>query len=119
MPNLELINGLKADLYSTIKNTILKDATAGARDFDLMYPKKMISNIKPIEGIKNIFNTNIDNSVFNQLEPEEAYSRGDVFFTEYLTFNKDAEVEEREKNSHIPKQVYRLTEINFNQKANH
>ena len=119
VPNLELINELKADLYSTIKNTILKDATAGARDFDLMYPKKMISNIKPIEGIKNIFNTNIDNSVFNQLEPEEAYSRGDVFFTEYLTFNKDAEVEEREKNSHIPKQVYRLTEINFNQKANH
>ena len=79
----------------------------------------MIGNIKPITDLKNVFNTSIDNSAFNQLEPEEAHARGEVFFNEYLTFNEVVEVKERDKYVHKPREVYRLPEINFNQKANH
>ena len=68
--------------------------------------------------IKNIFDADLSNSIFNHIEPEEAHARGEVFFNEYMTFNEVVEVKERVKYVHKPREVYRLPEIDFNQKAN-
>jgi hypothetical protein len=38
---------------------------------------------------------------------------------EYLIFNEVVEVKERVKDVHKPREVCRLPEIDFNQKANH
>lgn len=118
VPNVEDINELKSELYSTITKTICKDVTIGARDFDLMFIKRSKMKIEPITDIKNIFDADLSNSIFNHIEPEEAHARGEVFFDEYMTFNEVVEVKERVKYVHKPREVYRLPEIDFNQKAN-
>ena len=55
----------------------------------------------------------MSNSIFNQIEPEQAHARGDIFFNEYLNYNEVAEKKERIKYVHKPKEVYRLPEIEF------
>jgi hypothetical protein len=68
--------------------------------------------------IKNVFNADLSNSIFCQIEPKEEHSRGEVFYNEYLTFIEEVEINEREKYNHIPKEVYQLHKIDFNQKTN-
>jgi hypothetical protein len=118
VPNVEDINSLKSELYSTFTKTICNDATIGARDFDLMFIKRSKMKIEPITDIKNIFDADLSNSIFNHIEPEEANALGEVFFNEYMAYNEVVEVSERVKYVHKSREVYRLPEIDFNKKAN-
>lgn len=113
-PNVEVIKELKAELYRTINKTIGEDVNAGAKEFDLKFIDKIsIKKIEPIKDLTITFDADLSNSIFNHIETEQAHARGDVFFNEYLSFNKVVENKERTKYVHKPKEVYRLPEIEF------
>jgi hypothetical protein len=112
-PNIEVIKELKAELYRTINKTICEDGNTGAKQFNSMFIDKSTNKIQPIKDLKNTFDTDLSNSIFNQIEPEQAHSKGEVFFNEYLTFNKVVENKERIKYVHKPTVIYRLPEIEF------
>jgi hypothetical protein len=65
-----------------------------------------------------VFDADMSNSIFNLIEPEEALAHGEVTFNEYMAYNEVVEVNERVKYVHKSREVYRLPEIDFNQKAN-
>ena len=114
IPNVEVINELKAELYRTINYGIYLDPITGAKEFDLMFVKNIgINKIEPMNDLSNNFDTDLSNSIFNHIETEEAYLRGEVFFNEYLKYNNFDEVKEPKKYFHKPKEVYRLPEIEF------
>jgi hypothetical protein len=111
--NVEVVKELKAELYRTINKTIGEDGNAGAKQFNSMFVRNSTTKIKQIRDLKNTFDTDLSNSIFNHIEPEQAHARGEKFFNEYLNFNKVVENKERIKYVHKPKQVYRLPEIEF------
>ena len=111
--NVEVIKELKAELYRTINKTIGEDGNAGAKQFNSMFVKNSTTKTKQIRDLKNMFDSDLSNSIFNHIEPEQAHARGEVFFNEYLNFNKVVENKERIKYVKKPKQVYRLPEIDF------
>lgn len=112
-PNSELINELKAELYQITNKTLSEDINVDANNFDLMYLKKNLTKINRTNDLNDIFNTDLSMSVFNQIEPELAYARGEVFYKEYLKFNEEIEVKERIKYIHKPKIIYSLPELDF------
>ena len=57
--------------------------------------------------------TNMQNSIFNQIDVQEAYERGDMFFKEYLMFHKE---DEKQKKQPTPKKIiekYEFDEFDF------
>jgi hypothetical protein len=108
--NVDIIKELKAELYRTINKTIGKDVKTDAKTFDATYIKSG-TKIKQTNDLNNIFETDLLNSIFNQIEPEQAHARGEKFFNEYLKFNKIVEVKEIKP---INKKVlYQLPELDF------
>ena len=112
--NVEVINDLKAQLYRTINYGMYLDTKTGANEFDLMFVKNIgIKKIEPMNDLSNNFDTDLINSIFNNIEPEQANARGEKFFNEYLKFNKVVENKERIKYVYKPKLVYKLPELDF------
>jgi hypothetical protein len=113
VPNIFVINKLKTELYQSINQTICTNIMVGGKKFDLMFIKEGIKKIVPITDLEDVFDTDLSNCIFNHIEPDEAFARGEIFLSEYLEFNKLNEVKERIKYVHKPKEIYRLPEIDF------
>ena len=106
--SIEVQNQLKADLMAMIDKT---GAKTGANEFDILFKKQISNEVKPNSNLKNIFDTNLNNSIFNQISPEKAYSRGGGFLTDYLKFHEVVEV--KEKVVLKRKEVYKFPEFDF------
>jgi hypothetical protein len=111
--DVETTTELKTDLLRLIDKTEYLDCKAGGVEFDIRYKPIRTKEIPVISDLENVFDTDLNNSVFNQLGIEEAHERGDAFLNEYLEFHgidKDAE-----KSIAVvkPKEKYKLPEIDF------
>lgn len=99
-PNLKRnethIRELKTELYNMIFKTEIKNNQKGSDFFDTEFLKSNEpSELKPNTDLENIFNTNMANSIFNQLDVEKANSKGEKFFNEYLKFHECEIVKEQ------------------------
>jgi hypothetical protein len=112
-PNPGIIKELKAELYQITNKTLSEDINVDANNFDMIYIRKNLTKINPTNDLNDIFNTDLSMSVFNQIEPELAYARGEVFYKEYLKFNKEIEFKKRIKYIHKPKIINMLLELDF------
>ena len=111
--NVATIEQLKSEILTTINGSVYDTIKQGANEFDLLYKKKRKKAIKPITDQSDIFETDLKNSLFNNISVEEAYNRGAKFFKEFEKFNGIVEV----KNQPPPKvktnAVYKYPEIDF------
>jgi hypothetical protein len=111
--NVSIIDQLKAELLTTINGRVYDTIKEGAKEFDLMYKKKRIKAIKPITDLSNNFDTDLKNSIFNNISVKDAYYRGEVFFKEFETFNGFVEVKDAPAPPIKTKAVYKFPEIDF------
>lgn len=95
LKNDTIINQLKAELLTTINRTIYDTYEEGAKEFDYLYKKKKEKVIDPITDLTNNFETDLKNSIFNNISVEEAYYRGTTFFREFENYHDKAEVKKQ------------------------
>ena len=110
--NEAVTNNLKTQLYETITKTRCINEEIGAKLFDEMFLKN--DSIEIVPNIPNDcdFETDMEKSIFNQVEIEDAYSMGDSFFSEYFQFHKQVNSNIDYSNS-PPTKTYHLPEIEF------
>lgn len=83
---------MKSELMNIINKDTNKDVLAGAKEFDRIY-KKPINKYLPINtNLSDTFDTDMKNSIFNQVGIEIAQSKGEVFFGEYMRFHNKKEI---------------------------
>jgi hypothetical protein len=111
LKSIEIQNKLKHELIQDILKIELNNIDAGVNCFNYLYKKQTTIEVKPIKDLTDNFDTNLNNSLFNQLSIEEANNRGETFFKEYLKFIKIVEVKELKPLT--KKQVYHLPELDF------
>ena len=111
--NIDIQNQLKYELIQLSHKKIkIVGIDAGVNCFDFLYPSKLVTEIKFNADFENSFDTDLTQSVFNTVTPEEAHYRGEVFFKEYLKFYKLNQVKETIPTSkETPKQ--NLPEFDF------
>lgn len=112
IPNQEIQNQLKVELMTMIDKNSISEHQDLASVFDEMFLVKK-TKVPNNSDLKNIFDSDLNNSVFNQVSIEEANSRGNIFFNEYLSFHNP---EEKLESMPIPKMVnksYKFPEIVF------
>jgi len=83
--NNDLLNDLKIELLNIIDK---ENTTKAAEDFDKLYPKVISIQIEPLSNLNNVFDTDMQNSIFNQIDVQQAHEQGEQFFIEYLKFHK-------------------------------
>ena len=105
-----IIDQLKAELINTINKTENKDVKAGVKEFNKAYKTHIL---KPLTNLNNIFDTDLKNSIFNNISVKDAYYRGEVFFREFETFNGFVEVKDTPAPTTKTKAVYKFPEIDF------
>jgi hypothetical protein len=111
--NGAIIDQLKAELLTTINGRVYDTIKQGAKEFDLLYKKKRTKAIKPITDQSNIFDTDLKNSIFNNITVEDAHYKGVKFFREFEEFNGIVEVKETPAPTTKTKEVYKFPEIDF------
>ena len=111
--NIEIQNQLKFELIQDILKIEINNIDAGVNCFDFHYESKskLTNKIKPITDLNDNFNTDLSNSVFNQVSIEQAHNRGDKFFNEYLKFNEKEIKKETEPIK--KKEAFKFPEIDF------
>lgn len=111
--NIEIQNKLKIELLAMIEKKNVSEYQEGVSEFD----SRFISQIKKIPlnylDTTAIFDTDLSNSIFNQIAIEDAYSMGETFFEEYLKFHKIPEGNEILILEKKPKQIISLPEFDF------
>jgi hypothetical protein len=78
---------IKSDLLLLVEKRADVNIEQDARAFD----KRYINNINDIplnRDLDNAFNTDLNNCIFNHISIEDASSRDNVFFNEYLNFHQ-------------------------------
>lgn len=105
-----IIDQLKAELINTINKTDNKDVKVGVKEFNKAYKTQIL---KPLSNLNNIFDTDLKNSIFNNISAKDAYYRGEVFFREFEIFNGIVEVKENPAPTTKTKEVYKFPEIDF------
>lgn len=88
IPDEEIQNQLKAELINDINKKTSIDLTSEALEFDNIYQKSIIKEVTPNINHSDIFDTDMKNSIFNQLSLEQAKSRGDEFLYEFMKFHE-------------------------------
>jgi hypothetical protein len=110
--NIAVQNQLKAELIAMIDKKEPNFET-GAMEFD----KRFKTNIKkelPINtDLENVFDTDLNKSIFNQLTVEEASYRGEVFLEEYLKFHGEDEIKEKIIPLRKNEEVFNFPELDF------
>jgi hypothetical protein len=86
---------IKTELLNIIDKKQNEDYTLGAKEFDMRFPSKKINTIPLNNDEENAFETDLGNSIFNQVSLEEANNMGEIFFKEYLEFHGENNVEEK------------------------
>lgn len=111
-PDQEIQNHLKVDLMTMIEKNASLDKAVSVSNFDALYLMQKL-HIPVISDLDEIFDTDLSNSIFNQISIEEASSRGEIFFNEYLSFHnlnykvKDRTIKKASRNN------YKFSEIIF------
>ncbi len=111
LKNIDIQKQLKHELIQDVLKIELNNLDAGVNCFDFEYKTNLTNEVKPITDLTNNFDTDLTNSIFNDLSIEEANNRGETFFKEYLNFNKIVEV--KEIKTIIKKEVCQLPELDF------
>jgi hypothetical protein len=109
--NEDAIKQLKSELIAMIDKKEVVSFDVGASEFDKRYIHKSIKDIPIITNLNDVFDCDLSNSIFNQIDVEEASYRGEIFLREYLRFHKVGEV--KKTKSTVPKEKYILPEIDF------
>lgn len=108
-----IIDQLKAELLTAINGRVCDTIKQGAKEFDLLYKIKRATAIKLITDLSNNFDTDLKNSIFNNISIEDAHYRGHEFFKEFEDFHGIVEV----KNNPVPtiktEAVYKYPMIDF------
>lgn len=81
------IKKIKSDLLQLIEKRADANIEQDAKAFD----KRYLNNINEIPlnlDLDNAFDTDLNNSIFNHISIEDANSRGDIFFNDYLNFHE-------------------------------
>lgn len=79
---------IKSDLLMLVEKRADANIEQDAKAFDKQY----INNINHISlnwDLDNAFDTDLNNSIFNNISIEDANSRGEIFFNDYLNFHQD------------------------------
>jgi hypothetical protein len=111
--NVAIIDQLKAELLTTINGRVYDTIKHGAKEFDILYKQKRTKAIQPISDLSNNFNTDLKNSIFNNISIEDAYCNGKVFFKEFEEFNGIVEVKDTPAPTTKTTAVYKFPEIDF------
>jgi hypothetical protein len=111
--NIEIQNKLKIELLAMMDKKNVTDYQEGATEFD----SRFITQTKKIQlnylDDVDIFDTDLNNSVFNQISIEDAHNKGETFFEEYLKFNKLNEAKQVLIPIKKPKPFLNLPEFDF------
>jgi hypothetical protein len=111
--NIVVQNQLKAELIAMIDKKDLPDFETGAMEFDKRFKANIKKEVPTITDLENAFETDLSNSIFNQLTVEEASYRGDVFLKEYLQFHDEDEIKEKIIPLRKNKEVFSFPELDF------
>ena len=111
--NIEVQNQLKMELIAIIDKKEFSSFEVGAKVFDERFIKNKEKDIPVITNLENIFDTDLKNSVFNQVPIEEANCRGETFFKEYLQFHDSGEINEKIVLVKKPNEFFDFPELNF------
>jgi hypothetical protein len=106
----DLLNDLKIELLNIIDKENKCDKVD---DFNKLYPKVKKHKTDVISDLNNIFDTDLLNSVFNQVNIQEAHDRGDKFFNEYLNFHAMDKQPQKEIKQKRKTPKYQFKEIDF------
>lgn len=105
-----IIDSIKIELMKLID----KEAIDSLAMFNKMFPKCSKYEITEAEDLNNIFDTDLSNSYFNQIDEQQAYNRtGERGLNEWLKFHKLDKVEKSEIVKKKAKEKYILPEIDF------
>ncbi|SEF82309.1 hypothetical protein [Flavobacterium urumqiense] len=110
--DMEIQNQLKLELLNTIDKCIYLDCEVAIKEFDKRFI--MVKRVVPfLSNSENIYDTDITKSVFNQITIEEASIRGEPFFSEYLKFHNENEINAHNTVSQQSSETYKFSEIDF------
>ena len=101
------------ELIAIIDKKEFSSFEVGAKVFDERFIKNKEKDIPVITNLENIFDTDLKNSVFNQVPIEEANCRGETFFKEYLQFHDSGEINEKIVLVKKPNEFFDFPELNF------
>lgn len=87
IPDVKVQNQLKAELMIVINRKASVDLIAEALEFDKIYKKPFRKDIPLNTNLSDVFDTDLNNSIFNQLSLEQAICKGDEFYYEYMEFH--------------------------------
>ncbi|MFH6946848.1 hypothetical protein ACHRV6_00005 [Flavobacterium sp. FlaQc-51] len=111
--NLEIQNQLKFELVQEIFKYNLNCIDAGINCFDYEFKPNSDNAIPVISELENIFDSDLSNSIFNHISIEDAYCRGDMFFSEYLKFHNKEETKIDFSKPKSTKPFLQLPEFDF------
>jgi hypothetical protein len=94
-PDVEVQNQLKADLINVINRKASTDREAEASEFDRIYKKPFKKEIPLNYDLSNEFDTDMKNSIFNQLSLEQVLSMDDEFLYDYMNFHNGEKIKGR------------------------
>ncbi|MDI1307738.1 MAG: hypothetical protein PSX42_23220 [bacterium] len=106
-------NQLKAELIAMSDKKDPLDFETGAKEFDKRFKTNVKIEVPTNRDLENAFDTDLNNSIFNQLTVEEASDRGEVFFKEYLQFHYEDEIIEKIIPLRKNKEVFNFPELDF------
>jgi len=108
--NNDLLNDLKIELLNIIDK---ENTTNSVDDFNKLYPKVRSSQIEPLSDLNNVFDTNMQNSIFYQIDVQQAHEQGEKFFIEYLNFHKIDKVPQEQTPLKKKVEKFRFAEFDF------
>lgn len=111
--NSNVQNQLKAELIAMIDKKDPSDFKTGAMEFDKRFKTNIKKEVPVNSYLENAFDTDANNSIFNQLTVEEASYRGDFFLKEYLQFHGEVEIKEKIIPLRKNKEVFNFPELDF------
>ena len=113
--NDEVQNELKHELIQYILKLKINNLEAGVNCFDFLYKPPKTNKIDFNTDLENSFDTDLSNSIFNQLTLEQAQNKDPIFLKQYLKFHK---VSKRKQETYIKqkqKEQFEFTVIKFDE----
>lgn len=91
VPDLKIQRRLKAQLINLVEKKNSKRVITQAAKFDIKYKKSLRKGLPLMINLATLFDTDLTNSVFNQVTIEEAFYRGEIFWKDYNEFHNTAD----------------------------
>lgn len=111
--DVKVQNFLKAELMTIIDKSQSIDSQNRLNEFNKLYKIPKNNKLIGVSNLENIFDTNFNLSIFNQISIEEAYARKEPFFSEYLRFHNLEKKEFSSSNKITKKVASDFPEIDF------